>query len=167
MANIPWHGSYGKSQKNTTRSNTTSASSAKPWRAKSLQVQPTTLENGTQPVWKQTFQVPKMEESENLFFAVWIRLILRENPSPKWPKIRFRKPSILGTWNCWWTFGSSSSSTLWGFSPDDFAFWQTEPLDIDKNHSRKQTYPTFGKEKFIFFTPKEVDPNKWQFPGGV
>ena len=28
---------------------------------------------------------------------------VRENPSPKWPKIRFRKPSISGTWNSWWS----------------------------------------------------------------
>ncbi len=32
----------------------------------------------------QTFQVPKMEESSPIY-ALWIRLICRENATPKWP----------------------------------------------------------------------------------
>ena len=34
------------------------------------------------------------------------KLYVRENPPQKWPSIRFRKPSILGTWNFWWCFVS-------------------------------------------------------------
>ena len=34
------------------------------------------------------------------------KLYVRENPPQKWQSRRFRKPSILGTWNFWWCFVS-------------------------------------------------------------
>ncbi len=48
----------------------------------------------------QTFQVPKMEVLT--YISCMDTAYVRENPLPNWPNIRFRKPSILGTWNSWW-----------------------------------------------------------------
>ncbi len=53
----------------------------------------------------QTFQVPKMEVLT--YISCMDTAYVRESPSPKQPNIRFRKPSILGTWNSWWHLGVS------------------------------------------------------------
>ena len=51
----------------------------------------------------QTFQVAKMEVLTYKPLSCMDTSYVKENPSPKWPKnFRFRKPSILGTWNSWW-----------------------------------------------------------------
>ena len=54
-----------------------------------------------QPSYHQTFQVPKMEVLT--YISCMDTAYVRETPPPKWPEIRFRKPSILGTWNFWWS----------------------------------------------------------------
>ena len=48
----------------------------------------------------QTFQVPKMEVLT--YISCMDTAYVREHSSPKWPKIRFFRTSILGTWNSWW-----------------------------------------------------------------
>ena len=62
--------------------------------------------NGWLPLitkYHQTFQVPKMEVP-NTYISCMDTAYVREspNPHPRNSFIRFRKPSILGTWNSWW-----------------------------------------------------------------
>ena len=56
--------------------------------------------NNRQFLIHQTLQVPKMEVLT--YVGCMDTAYVRENSPPKWPEIRFRKPSILGTWNFWW-----------------------------------------------------------------
>ena len=59
---------------------------------------------GNDPIWLiffKHFQVLSPMEVPT-YISCMDTAYIRESPSPKQPKIRFRKPSILGTWNSWW-----------------------------------------------------------------
>ena len=90
----------------------------------------------------QTFQVPRMEVLT--YICCMDTAYVRENTTPL-PKIRFRKPSIVGTWNSWWpeSWWTFPGLLYWRFGSQEICFGPAA-LDLCFNSGRLGIEENFG-----------------------